>query len=130
MTDTKKAAFDRVIVPRVERAVTSILLLRAGSGYNYEASDEDVDTMITSIEDAVREVRVAYKRQSAPQSAVSEPGGKDTPAPRDAPARPRLIAAPHIMQIGECVDALPREHLTTYLTHIANRICDPDDRDG
>ena len=79
--------------------------------------------MIRGLEDALEGVLTAYEPRIGGLDlggrAEAAPRAEPPPAPRPAP----LSKAPHLLQIGTFVDALPLEQLPSWITAIVNRIC-------
>ena len=123
-TTENRDRFQRVILPRVKRAVESIALIGNGATRTYETSPDEITALLDEIEEALATVRARYAK------ALGEPEtlGEITPPPVE-PATPAKRPAvwrdpPHIQQIAEFVAALPSEHLSAYITHLVNRLCE------
>jgi len=115
MTEWTKVApkrFDNAIVAlaRIERT--------AGKGYDVPAIEAAV--MLDKLHVAVASVVKAYGLTPKPA-----PDEDDSPAPTPA-RRPVLKIAdqPHQLQIGTFVAEIPAAHVTAFVTHLMNRLCE------
>jgi len=119
MTDWRKNA-----PKRAENATKALLLVAKTASKSYDVPRDEAREMIRGIEDALAAVLTAYE----PHLGGLDMGGRAEAAPRaEPPPAPRptpLKAASHILAVGAVVDAIPAEFLPSYLTHIANRLCE------
>ncbi len=122
MTDWRKNA-----PKRAANATKALELVAKTASKAYDVRPIEAAKMIRGLEDALAAVRSAYApRLGGIDSGEADPPPSFTRAPATPPApRPApLRKAPHILQIGTFVDSLPFEQLPSYLTHIANRLCE------
>ncbi len=119
MTDWRKNA-----PKRAKNATKALELVAKTASKSYDVPADEAREMIRGLEAALEGVRSAY----GPRIGGLDLGGRAEAAPRaEPPLAPRpatLRKAPHILQIGAFVDALPVEQLPSWITHIVNRICE------
>ncbi len=117
MTDWRKNA-----PKRAANARKALELVAKTASKSYDVPPEEAAELIRGLEAALDAVRSAYE----PHLGGLDIGGRAEAAPRaEPPPAPRaapLSRSVHILQIGAFVDALPMEHLPSYLTHIGNRL--------
>ena len=124
MPETTKSRdrFERVILPRVKRAVDAVELIGNGATRTYETTPDEIAALLTEIEQALATVRTRYAK------ALGEPLPEATPPPVEPATRVKRAAVwrdpPHIQQIARFVADVPSEHLSSYITHLFNRLCE------
>ena len=116
--------FERVILPRVKRAVEAVALIGNGAARNYETTPEEIVELLAEVRAALEAVEGRYAKHlgSATTPTITPPSVE-----ADAPVVKRpttLRETPHIQQIAEFVASLPSEHLPSYITHLVNRLCE------
>lgn len=119
MTDWRKNA-----PKRAENATKALELVAKTASKSYDVPPDEAREMIRGLEDALAAVLTAYEPRIGGLDlggrAEAAPRAEPPPAPRPAP----LSKSVHILQIAAFVDALPMEHLASWLTHIGNRLCE------
>ena len=101
--------FARINQPRIARIEAAISTIQK-SGRSNKVSYEDLAAIMEPIAALLR--GTTELRSTTESETVT-------------PAKPiPLSQAPHIHRIGAFVDGIPRHLLTSYLTHISNRICE------
>ncbi len=127
-TTEKRERFERVIRPRVRRAVDAIDLIAAGAGRNYETTPQEIADLLAVVREALEAVEARYAKHlgSATTPTTTPPTGEADPPPAGPVVkRPTTLReTPHILQIAEFVASLPSEHLPSYITHLVNRLCE------
>jgi hypothetical protein len=119
MTDWKKTA-----PKRAENAIKAIMLVAKTASKAYDVPPMEAAKMIRDLEDAIESVRMAYQPRlrglDIGGRAEAAPRAEPPPAPRSAP----LSAAKHIHQIAAFVASIPVELRPSYMTHLANLLCE------
>ncbi len=106
--------FDRINQPRIDKIKAMIATIRK-SAHSQKISDEDVAELLAPVA-----ASVGAQSAEAVSPATTPAQAKDAP-----PACPATLReAPHIHQIAGFVASLPREQLPSYITHLANRLCE------
>ncbi len=103
--------FHRINQPRIDQIGAMIATIRK-SARSQKISDEEVAEMLAPVA-----ASVGAQSVEAVSPATTPAQVKDAP-----PAT--LREAPHIHQIAGFVASLPREQLPSYITHLANRLCE------
>ena len=91
-----------------------------------------IEAMIATIRKSAKSQKISAVEVSDLLSPIAAHlDGALAEAPPKAPAEPETVKppatlrdAPHIQQIAGFVASLPREQLPSWITHVANRLCD------
>ncbi len=106
--------FARINQPRVEKIAAMIGVIRK-SGRSQKVSAEDVAALLAP-------VAAQFADTPAPAAGIAQAPTSERPHEPTPPVP--LTEAPHIGRIAMFVDTLPAAHLSSYLLHIGNRLCE------
>ena len=127
-TAENRDRFERVIIPRVKRAMESVALIGNGANRNYETSPQEIADLLAGIREALEAVEARYAKHlgAATTPTITPPSVEaDTPPAGPLVERPTTLReTPHIQQIAAFVEQLPSEQLPSYITHLVNRLCE------
>ena len=120
--------FERVIVPRVDKAAKAVALVGNGASRDYETTSEEIAGLLAGVREVLEAVEARYARHlgSATTPTITPPSAEaDTPPAGPVVKRPTTLReTPHIQQIAAFVASLPSAHLPSYITHLVNRLCE------
>ena len=120
--------FERVIIPRVGKAAKAVALIGNGASRDYETTPEEIADLLVVVREALEAVEARYAKHlgSATTPTITPPSAEaDTPPAVSEPKPPATLReTPHQLQIAGFVASLPSEHLSSYITHLVNRLCE------
>jgi hypothetical protein len=134
--------FLRIFEPRLERAIKGIELLRNGAKYG--PAQSDVDDMFIDLDCALDILRAQYGCQKEEVVSDAKPTPYVVSAREIASAtsrfvedgkRPSQVKAPkariengeHYLNVARVVQEIPAGLLSTYITHLVNRVLEDYD---
>ncbi len=122
--------FERVILPRVKRAVEAIALIGNGAARNYETTPEEIAELLAEVRASIEGVEARYAKHlgtPAPQPASSP---APAPAPTTAPANgdwAETLAALGVMhqhRVPMLAHAVSDSLVAPLITHLINRLAE------
>jgi hypothetical protein len=144
-----RARFERVILPRVEKAVHAIALLGNGASRDYETTPEEIRALLDELQDALDAVEARYAdrlgvARSTIGATMHEAGAdRETPPAARPPREPpcadadfaEAVAAVRAMRWGHApllAGAVPPALVAPVITHLIARLADmaEGNRDG
>ncbi len=129
-TTENRDRFERVIIPRVKRAAQAVELIGNGATRTYETTPDEIASLLNEIEQALATVRARYAKALGEPVPLSEV----IPPPAEPATRAKRPAVwrdpPHMDQIARFVADVPSEHLSSYITHLVNRLCEMAKAEG
>ncbi len=126
--------FERVIIPRVKRAVEAIALIGNGAVRNYETTPEEIAGLLAKVREALEAVEARYAKHlgSATTPTITPPSVEaDTPPTRAlAPAAGDWAGtleaerSMHHHRVPMLADAVSDSFIAPLITHLINRLAE------
>ena len=125
-----RARFERVIIPRVQRAVQAVALIGNGAARSYETTLEEIAGLLAEVRAALEGVEGRYAKHLG--TPVPAPASNPAPAPAPTMASANgdwaetlaALSVMHHHRVPMLADAVSDSFVAPLITHLINRLAE------